>query len=235
MSDTDTRRTGFAGIGERVSQIINATNAEIKTASAQHTPVSQAKDNAPRGGMPYTANTSPYTGNQQSSLSTRKKLFWWATGIVGFLVILANIPDNSPGPSPASNYTPNSTAPVIREPRPPATSNPFTQLDNGYTPPVIKEERPPVGNGLVLSSSQIRYCLYEKVRLKEMEELIDSNELAGLYNANITDYNSRCGSFRYRTGSLEPIRSELAANAAKLRQQAYQRVRSWRNVVAPGR
>lgn len=235
MSDTDTGKTGFAGIGDRVSQIINATNAEIEAASAQHIPVSQAGDNTAGGDVLYTANTSPYSSTQQSSLQTRKRIFWWAVGIVGFLVVLANIPDNRPGPSPASNYTPNSTAAVTREPRPPATSNPFAQFDNSYAPPVMKEERPPVGTDLVLSSNQIRYCVYEQARLSAMKPLIDSNELADLYNANINDYNSRCGSFRYRRGSLEPIQSELVANAAELRRQAYHRVQSWRGGVAPVR
>ena len=75
------------------------------------------------------------------------------------------------------------------------------------------EEKPPVGIDRVLTRNQIRYCLSEKIRLDSAEEKIN-NYLAGevdQFNGMIDDYNNRCGKFRYRSGSLEAVRTEVEA------------------------
>ena len=73
------------------------------------------------------------------------------------------------------------------------------------------EEKPPVGTDRVLTRNQIRYCLSEKIRLDAAEEKIN-NYLAGevdQFNGMIDDYNNRCGKFRYRSGLLEAVRTEV--------------------------
>ena len=40
------------------------------------------------------------------------------------------------------------------------------------------------------------------------------------FNAGINDYNSRCGSFRYRTGDLERARRDVEQLGAQIRDAA---------------
>lgn len=69
---------------------------------------------------------------------------------------------------------------------------------------------PPVGNGLVLSSDKIRYCVYEGRRIKGAEKAVDNYVQVSVeaFNAMVDDYNARCGYFRYRAGALMPIERE---------------------------
>lgn len=39
------------------------------------------------------------------------------------------------------------------------------------------------------------------------------------FNAEVNDYNARCSNFRYRSGTLEGIRSEVEANRTALTRQ----------------
>ena len=45
------------------------------------------------------------------------------------------------------------------------------------------------------------------------------------YNALASDYNSRCGQFRYRRGTLEPIRAEVETRRASLEAEGVARFR----------
>src|SRR3546814_1009207 len=72
--------------------------------------------------------------------------------------------------------------------------------------------KPPVGQNLVLSSEQIRYCLAEDIRMDGAKSAINnySDYDVDRFNAMVADYNSRCGSFRYRSGARsEEHTSEL--------------------------
>jgi len=70
---------------------------------------------------------------------------------------------------------------------------------------------PPVGQDLVFSTAQIRYCQAEDIRLEgaksAVNNYIDSD--VDRFNAMVADYNSRCGSFRYRSGALESARRDI--------------------------
>jgi len=91
------------------------------------------------------------------------------------------------------------------------------------TPPESEpdEDRPPVGTNLVLNARQMRYCVFEQHRLDGAESAVDQYEDGSvrLFNSLIADFNSRCGSFRYRAGSLAPIEREGAAAQANLMNQ----------------
>lgn len=80
------------------------------------------------------------------------------------------------------------------------------------------ESKPPIGRNLVLSREQIRYCLAEDIRMDGAKSALNnySDYDVNRFNAMVVDYNSRCGSFRYRSGALtsarrdiEPYRSQL--------------------------
>ena len=85
------------------------------------------------------------------------------------------------------------------------------------------EAKPPVGQNLVLSREQIRYCLAEDIRMVGAKSAINNYIDADVarFNAMVADYNSRCSSFQYQTNNrgrndlnsaqrdIEPFRSQL--------------------------
>ena len=73
------------------------------------------------------------------------------------------------------------------------------------------EDKPPIGSSLVLSTAQIRYCLAEDIRVEAAKAVVNSNSDGDVerFNAMVADYNSRCGSFRYRSGTLESARRDI--------------------------
>ncbi|EPA7683105.1 MULTISPECIES: peptidoglycan-binding protein [Pseudomonas] len=85
------------------------------------------------------------------------------------------------------------------------------------------EAKPPVGQNLVLSREQIRYCLAEDIRMDGAKSAINNYIDADVarFNAMVADYNSRCSSFQYQTNNrgrndlnsaqrdIEPFRSQL--------------------------
>lgn len=93
-------------------------------------------------------------------------------------------------------------------------------------PPGPTITMPPVGNGLVLASEQIRYCVYEDRRIKGAEKVVNNYNQASvsMFNAMVDDYNSRCSHFQYRQGALTPIQSEADQIQAQLEQEGRERM-----------
>ena len=88
-------------------------------------------------------------------------------------------------------------------------------------PNSLPEEKPPVGSNLTFSTPQIRYCIYESVRMDGMSSALNTRSQfeVDTFNARVADYNSRCASFRYRRGALEPVQTEAFGNRLRLEQQ----------------
>ena len=73
------------------------------------------------------------------------------------------------------------------------------------------QEQPPVGSGLILSETQIRYCLAEDIRTDGSKSALNnySDGDVDRFNAIVADYNSRCANFRYHRGALESARRDM--------------------------
>lgn len=112
-------------------------------------------------------------------------------------------------PSAASNSPSYSSPDVAAEPEVPAA------------PP---EVMPPVGSGKVLSTPQIRYCVFQDVRVKSAKKLVDSynGESVDHFNSLVNDINSRCSYFQYRQGALAPVEREAAEMRAQLEEEGRQ-------------
>lgn len=144
-----------------------------------------------------------------------KKVKWGIyasiAAVIGFFVIA----DEMDRPSNRSTYQPS--APRVTTPTPtpaPAAS-------------AAVENRPPVGQGLTLSRSQIRYCVFQGQRLDIIRTLSTTNYQIDRFNALIGDFNSRCSSYRYRGSDLSAAEREARENAAELRADARRIVLSW--------
>ena len=80
------------------------------------------------------------------------------------------------------------------------------------------EEKPDIGQGLLLEDNQIRYCLSQKIRMGGWEITVESTDHKSVaaFNAQVDDYNSRCGHFQYKTGALERVRAQVESRRAYL-------------------
>lgn len=132
----------------------------------------------------------------------------WLIGIavvVGLVWLASSSGKKSPEYPPAYSTSTNSAPAKVDSPtwQPP--------ISDVQVPTKPSEETPPVGTGLVLSQPQIRYCSAESIRLDAAKEALNAYNDSDVnrFNALVADYNSRCSSFRYRSGSLESARSEV--------------------------
>jgi hypothetical protein len=110
---------------------------------------------------------------------------------------------------------------------PPSVFTPGTPVS-----PKVTEEKPPVGTKHMLGPAEIRYCLSEHIRIDAARGVLNHYVKSDVnrFNAAIADYNSRCGEFLYKPGSLETARSKVESNRAAL--EAVGRSRFIRNSSA---
>ncbi len=206
---------GFAGLSSLVSDVDATVSDAGRHAEA---PPHAAGREATRTAASPTSSPSPepspaYQPPPQPSGggSTGK----WIAGIavvVGLIWLVSLSDKRTPSTSPT--YTPAaesqsapSTTPAWQPP------SPAVQQSNRPT-----EEQPPVGNGLSLSMPQLRYCTAENIRLDAAKAVINSYSDTDIdrFKALVADYNSRCGQFRYRRGSLESARSEVEQHRSEI-------------------
>jgi len=187
---------GFAGLSSLVSDVdVTLPPAAKPKPVAAGSSTSQAAP--PQPSQPSQTYQEP--AQPSSSGSSGGK---WVLGIavvVGVLWLIGQSDKSTTSPAvayspPAQSATPNYSPPA----EPQAPSRP-------------QESMPPVGQDLVFSTAQIRYCLAEDIRLEgaksAVNNYIDSD--VDRFNAVVADYNSRCGSFRYRSGALESARGDI--------------------------
>lgn len=203
---------GFAGLSSLVSDVDTtpppAPKAEPTTAAPRaERPASQPAQPQPQ---PSQRQTYQEPAQPSSGLSGGK----WILGIaavVGVFWLIGQSNKNTTSPAPAYSPPAQSAAPSYSPPAPPAA------------PLRPQESQPPVGQNVVLSTAQIRYCLAEDIRLdgakSAVNNYIDSD--VDRFNAMVADYNSRCSSFKYQTNNrgrndlnsaqrdIEPFRSQL--------------------------
>ena len=204
---------GFAGLSSLVSDVDTTPPPAAKKEPA-------AAPNAPRPApQPAQLQPQPQPSQRQtyqeppqpSSGSSGGKWVLGIAAVIGVFWLIGQA--DKPTTSSAPSYSPptQSTAPSYTPPpQPQAPSRPV-------------ETKPPVGQDLVLSREQIRYCLAEDIRLNATKSAVNNYIDADVdrFNAMVADYNSRCSSFRYHTNNrgrndlnsaqrdIEPYRSQL--------------------------
>lgn len=153
-----------------------------------------------------------YTGAPGAGSGSSSSGKWWLIGI-GVVVFLAWIGgSDKPSQSPQVSYA---------EPAPAPAAAPYSPAAPTHSYSSNEERLPPVGTGLTFDRSQIRYCLSEKIRMSAWQEQVDQYSETSLdaFNAAVNDYNARCSNFRYRSGTLEAVRSEVEVKRAALTRQ----------------
>lgn len=205
---------GFAGLSSLVSDVDTTPPPPApKTESAGSTKSTERPDSeAPRPQQP-TQRQTYQEPLQPSSGSSGGKWILGIAAVVGLLWLIGQSNKNTPSPAPAYSPPAQSAAPSYSPPAQP------------QGPSVPQESKPPVGQDLVLSTAQIRYCLAEDIRMEGARAALNnySDSDVDRFNAMVADYNSRCGSFRYRSGALESARRDVEPYRGQLQAEGRSR------------
>jgi len=224
-----TGKKGFAGLDSMVSHV---------EAPKAHPPeqVGSGEDTV----KPETITIRPQPAFTRKSSSGSSSGKWWAIGIGLFVLFIwlgslnrHSTSNTDPDPAPAPEAVAPAPAPSAWEPAlAPEAVAPAPAPATIYRPALPDtsgdEERPPVGKGLLFNRSQIRYCLSEKIRISAWQSQVDeySETSVNAFNDAVNDYNSRCSNFRYRSGAVESVQSELNAVHHALRLEGMARAQA---------
>jgi peptidoglycan hydrolase-like protein with peptidoglycan-binding domain len=152
---------------------------------------------------------------------TGQYIKWTAFGLVGAVILYANISDKPFRP----NYD---SSPSRQLPSNPSNNNfPVPNRPSQTAQPLI-ETKPSMGSGNVLSQTEIRYCRYQKERFKAIEKDLRNNQEINAFNAIVDDYNNRCSAFRYREDDLRFVTTEVNEKAEALAAEGRNILSGWR-------
>lgn len=216
MSDTNDKGggKGFGGLQGLSSR--NSKPAVEKIPAAEVPPVPPKPELPPA----WEAEEAPRPQVRVSQTAAPKSRGWMvAVFILGgllFLGWLTTLGGAGNSSRPSTSYPSSSTA---------NPSYPSQEVAvEPEAPSAPPEVMPPVGTGKVLNTPQIRYCVFQDVRVKSAEKLVDSYNGGSVdhFNSLVNDFNSRCSYFQYRQGALAPVEREADAIHAQLEEEGRQ-------------
>ena len=221
---------GFEGLGDLLSDETETPSRPDSTGRATRSP--QADEPPPLLEEPPPHPRQTRGAAPPLPVPSRKSVPWgWiAVGAIVILIVLANLDDQSSAPQIAPTTTTGLFDDVlIPDDRPSGVeSRSGTSSSSPASAAEWNESRPPVGKDHALSRDQIRYCLAESARIEAMEKIVNEYNHTDVdtFNRHVNDYNSRCGSFRYRPGTLESVQREVDAARSRLGQEGRARLRA---------
>jgi hypothetical protein len=89
------------------------------------------------------------------------------------------------------------------------------------------EKVPSPGSGRLLSSEEVRYCVFQGRRLGYLRSQVTSNAWVQRFNELVTDFNSRCSHFRFENKALQAALELAAARQVQLKADADKILASW--------
>lgn len=203
---------GFAGLSSLVSDVDTTPPPAAKMEPAAAAPRVGRPAPQPAQPQPQPSQRQTYQEPAQpsSSGSSGGKWVLGIAAVIGVLWLIGQSDKSTTSPAPA--YSPSAQTATPSYSPPPAEPQ---------APSRSQESMPPVGQDLVFSAAQIRYCLAEDIRMEgaksALNNYIDSD--VDRFNAMVADYNSRCGSFRYRSGALESARRDIEPYRSQLQSE----------------
>jgi hypothetical protein len=197
---------GFAGLSSLVSDVGDVVNAAKQETARLHSASAESQSDSAK--IPDTpSNELQQAATPATSGSSAKG---WLLGIGAVVFVIWIFSTGSGNKSKPSNTWVAPSAPVaparIESQRPS-----YAPARPSQAPSRPTEERPPIGTYHTLNQAQLRYCLAEKIRMDAAERILNNYIQLDVdrYNGMVSDFNSRCGQFRYRRGSLESARADV--------------------------
>lgn len=222
---------GFGGLQELLADAIDGVAAETRDSTPRKSPATavpgpggKTLSASPVGQPSPRPAASKVKANDRSRIGvrpTRQRQLPWGWIAVGAGLLFAALFDR------VSLEKPSGSDPGAQV-RPPIPITP--KMPKPTTPRPMIEQMPPIGTDLVLSEAQIRYCMFEEIRIDATRAQIDtaSEVQVERFNESVDDFNSRCSSFRYRAGELESVKAEAERERRRLEGDGRNRALSWR-------
>lgn len=221
--EKQTASKGFSGLSSLVSDVDSAVaNAKQESARPSGADAESVPASAEEPDVEHQPNWS--ATSQPPDVSSTGKWLLGIAAVIGMLWLFSTgSEDNNTPPPDKPRVAPVTSARTPLQIPSPPVKDPFADLVVQEQVPVQApsrptEERPPVGTDNVLNHAQLRYCLSEDIRIGEARTTVNSYSESDVdrFNAMVNDYNSRCGQFRYRRGSLESVKSDVERNRSTL-------------------
>ena len=223
--DNDKDKKGFSGLSDLASEVSGIDEpikpepkAEAKPSAPKQPPQPQ-REAATSETERKTTSSPPPIETVSSGKSGGGSGGKWILGIIGviFVIWLINSGDQS---NKKPSYSPPSSSQSYSYPQ--STPSPTVQTPSTTQSAGLQYTKPSVGTNNVLSVPEIRWCIREGIRIEAMRDVIDNNAGIDEFNRIVNDYNSRCGSYRYREGSqsraerdVEAYRSQIVSEAIR--------------------
>ena len=209
MSD-EKEKKGFSGLSSLASDIEEATSgttgrqsqkAQRKTTRGTPTPRSRSETphRSDPGVVASESSRTPISGFWGT------KWFWSMVGVGVLIWLFSALQEDSGKTSSLRAYTQPRSSPSYTPPAPASTRQ-----------TILDFSKPPVGQNNVHSVAEIRWCLREVIRIEVLRPMPTTNAQVNRFNAVVSEYNSRCRSFRYRRGALEQARREVEQQRAQI-------------------
>jgi hypothetical protein len=170
-----------------------------------------------------SALRAAWVGASAAAVRATPRLFGVETlcgslGVVAALGVVLAILSRGPG-EPSAPTVPAPSADRLLESEPPALLPELPKLG--------EEIRPTGGPKQQFTQANVRYCLFQEIRLEAVRPLTDSADLA-LFNMLVSDWNSRCGRARYVAADKSVVDRELVDRRTVLEVEGRSLVMGWR-------
>ena len=223
--DNDKEKKGFSGLSDLASDVSGIDEpiklepkAEAKP-SAPKQPPQPKREVAPFEPERKTTSSPPPIETVSSGKSGGGSDGKWILGIIGVIFVIWML-NNAGQSNKKPSYTPPSSSQNYSDPQ--STPAPTVQTPSTTQSAGLQYTKPSVGTNNVLSAPEIRWCIRKGIRIEAMRDVIDNNAGIDEFNRIVNDYNSRCGSYRYREGSqsraerdVEAYRSQIVSEAVR--------------------
>lgn len=226
--DNDKDKKGFSGLSDLASEVSDINEpikpepkAEAKPSTPKQPPQPQ-RETAPSEPERKTTSSPPPIETVSSGKSGGGSGGKWILGIIGVIFVIWMI-NNAGQSNKKPSYTPPSSSQNYSYPQ--STPAPAVQTPSTTQSAGLQYTKPSVGTNNVLSVPEIRWCIREGIRIEAMRDVIDNNAGIDEFNRIVNDYNSRCGSYRYREGSQSRAERDVEAYRSQIVSEAIRDVR----------
>lgn len=216
----DKKGKGFEGLDELLPK--DEQPREVPAPSKLEQDVLSSQTGRPRSPPPPPP---PETDRSKapSEPDGDRAVFWFLGVVAGLFLfgqIVSNLGDRTrPRPTPAPA---RAVAPAPAPDTPSSTVSPRPTP----TPATPSYVQPPVGTNRVLNESQIRWCLREDIRLEALRPVVQSDPAVDAFNRLISNYNSRCGQYRYYERQMSQARQDVERERSSIRDGALDYLRT---------
>ncbi|MDO3617471.1 hypothetical protein Q3O97_16605 [Ralstonia pseudosolanacearum] len=228
---------GFARIGERVARAIADHPADSIPKRSETEP--QATTEAPTRTPREEHDSIPaYAGSGRTAASNWKafRAPLIAVSVIVFFVVISNFKNGAKeqptGPVDANvpAASPSTAVPPFQQ-QAATSSKPWEDTSSPAAVDDFKEDMP-LNPGQTYTQDQLRYCKFERVRLEQIRKLVaeTSKYQVNQFNTAIDQYNTLCGSFRYRESDLAFVEAQVARRTPTLIQEAGARFANWKRL-----